>query len=162
MVHSRVVQNLRSKQTWGIAFGSAATASHATFPSDELKFEKLSFEISPLQVFSGLHGRYKDVYLLESIEGPRKLAQYSFIGFDPKLTVTIKNGEATSVDEESGEKNREKITDPLYAIKKIIQNHTVQERGFRFVGGAVGYFSYDEPESSLLDRVVLDDFLYGV
>ena len=142
-MHSSVVQNLRSKQTWGIAFGSAATASHATFPSDELKFEKLSFEISPLQVFSGLHGRYKDVYLLESIEGPRKLAQYSFIGFDPKLTVTIKNGEATSVDEESGEKNREKITDPLYAIKKIIQNHTVQERGFRFVGGAVGYFSYD-------------------
>ncbi|MGD2066013.1 MAG: hypothetical protein PVI43_02445, partial [Candidatus Bathyarchaeota archaeon] len=60
----------------------------------QLKIEKLSFEKPPLEIFSKLYNNYESTYILESIEGPKKLSQYSFIGFDPSLTITIKNGEA--------------------------------------------------------------------
>jgi len=58
-----------------------------------LKTRKLSFEKPPLEIFSKLYSNYENAYILESIEGPKKLSQYSFIGFDPTLTITIKNGE---------------------------------------------------------------------
>jgi len=82
------------------------------------------------------------VYILESIEGPKKLSQYSFIGFNPELTIKIKNGEAYTHNKRTGEKEREKVNEPLEVIAKTLRNRP----GFkeqRFVGGAVGYISYD-------------------
>ncbi|MCJ7561115.1 anthranilate synthase component I [Candidatus Bathyarchaeota archaeon] len=81
--------------------------------------------------------------MLESIEGPRKLAQYSFIGFDPRLTIKIKNGEAITRNERTGEESREKTSDPLHILKKLVKGKAVPNKEFRFVGGAVGYISYD-------------------
>lgn len=96
--------------------------------------------------------------MLESIEGPKKLSQYSFLGFDPALTIKIKNGEAVTCNETTGEEEREKVNEPLGIIEKTIRNRL----GFkeqRFVGGAVGYISYDAvryweklPESTLDDQ----------
>jgi anthranilate synthase component 1 len=70
------------------------------------------------------------------------LSQYSFIGFNPELTITIKNQEAVTYNERTGEKEKEKVYEPLSIISKTIRNR----QGFkeqRFVGGAVGYISYD-------------------
>ena len=39
--------------------------------------------------------------------------------------------------------DREKTSDPLHAIKKLVKGKAVPNSEFRFVGGAVGYFSYD-------------------
>ena len=82
------------------------------------------------------------MYILESIEGPKKLSKYSFIGFNPELTIKIKNGEAYTHNKRTGEKEREKVNEPLEVIAKTLRNRP----GFkeqRFVGGAVGYISYD-------------------
>ncbi len=76
------------------------------------------------------------------MEGPTKLAQYSFIGFDPKLNIQTKNGYATIINK-NGETTTEKTSDPLNLIEKIIRQQTLQNREFRYVGGAVGYISYD-------------------
>jgi anthranilate synthase component 1 len=70
------------------------------------------------------------------------LSRYSFIGFNPELTITIKNQEAVTYNERTGEKEKEKVYEPLSIISKTIRNR----QGFkeqRFVGGAVGYISYD-------------------
>jgi len=107
-----------------------------------LRARKLSFEKPPLEIFSKLYNNYENVYILESIEGPKKLSQYSFIGFDPTLTITIKNGEAVIRNERTGEEERKKINEPLAVIQETLRNLP----GFkeqRFVGGAVGYISYD-------------------
>jgi len=108
----------------------------------QLKLKKISFKKSPLEIFSKLYNHYENAYILESIEGPKKLSQYSFIGFNPELTVTIKNREAITYNERTGEKERKKADEPLAVIAK-----TLRERiGFkeqRFVGGAVGYIGYD-------------------
>jgi anthranilate synthase component 1 len=100
--------------------------------------------------------------MLESIEGPKKLTQYSFIGFDPALTINIKNREAITCSETTGEEDREKVTEPLGIIEKTIRNQlgfNARAREQRFVGGAVGYISYDAvryweklPESSFDDQ----------
>jgi anthranilate synthase component I len=108
----------------------------------QLKFKKISFKKAPLEIFSKLYNHYENVYILESIEGPKKLSQYSFIGFNPELTITIKNREAVTHNERTGEKEKEKADEPLKVIAKTLRNRP----GFReqrFVGGAVGYISYD-------------------
>jgi anthranilate synthase component 1 len=123
-----------------------------------LKTRKLSFEKPPLEIFSKIYNNYENAYILESIEGPKKLSQYSFIGFDPTLTITIKNGEAVIRNERTGEEERKKVNEPLAIIQKTLRNLP----GFkeqRFIGGAVGYISYDAvrcweklPESALDDQ----------
>jgi anthranilate synthase component 1 len=124
----------------------------------QLKIRKLSFEKPPLEIFSKLYSRYENMYILESIEGPKKLSQYSFIGFDPTLTITIKNGEAVTRNERTGEEERRKVGEPLAVIQETLRNLP----GFkeqRFIGGAVGYISYDAvrcweklPERALDDQ----------
>ena len=115
------------------------TSSKAT---RQLKTRKIAFEKPPLEIFSKLYNNYENTYILESIEGPKKLSQYSFIGFDPSVTITIKNREAVICNKRTGEEERKKVNEPLAVIQETLRNIP----GFskqRFIGGAVGYISYD-------------------
>ncbi len=94
-------------------------------------------------MFSQLHERHKTVYLLESLEGPQKLAQYSFIGFNPRLSITVKDGVAIICDEKTGAEDKQRVTDPLSPIQQVVSSQVLPNRVLRFVGGAVGYISYD-------------------
>lgn len=110
---------------------------------DSLKVKKIILNKQPLEIFSKLQEKYQTTYLLESIEGPKKLAQYSFIGFDPKQTVTIKNGQAQIQNQLTGKKTTEKTSDPLQTLRSLIQTGKTLSNESRFIGGAVGYVSYD-------------------
>jgi len=123
-----------------------------------MKFRKLPFVNSPLEIFSTFYKHYQNAYILESVEGPRKLAQYSFIGFDPSLTIKMKNGEVVTCNERTGEENRKKVSDPLHVIEKIVKGRLLPHKEFRFVGGAVGHISYDAVRywERLPDRAVDD------
>jgi len=80
--------------------------------------------------------------LLESADGPRRLAQFSFIGFSPSTIVQLKDGHYEELSQD-GRSDSKGIKTPLSFLRKILsENHTTY-RGFRFVGGIVGYFSYD-------------------
>jgi anthranilate synthase component 1 len=57
--------------------------------------------------------------------------------------ITVKNGVATMRNERTEDEETRQVTDPLFAIQQTLQSRTVSDRGFRFVGGAVGYISYD-------------------
>ncbi|MDR2700488.1 MAG: anthranilate synthase component I [Nitrososphaerota archaeon] len=103
----------------------------------------MAYNRQPFDIFSKLQTHYKNTYFLESIEGPKKLAQYSFIGFSPTTTIQAKNGQATITNNKTGKKTRQKITDPLNLIQETLKPKTVHNREFRFVGGAVGYISFD-------------------
>ena len=123
-----------------------------------MKTKKISFEKPPLEIFSKLYNNYENTYILESIEGPKKLSQYSFIGFNPTLTITIKNGKTVIRNKRTGEKERRKAGEPLAVIQETLRSLP----GFkeqRFIGGAVGYISYDAvrcweklPEKALDDQ----------
>jgi len=76
------------------------------------------------------------------MEGPRKLAQYSFIGFMPRLVIIAKDGKLTLLNMNDDEKINIKTKDPLDYIDVILRNIQCSKT-FRFLGGAVGYISYD-------------------
>ncbi len=144
---------------FGFQKSTTSTISNITH---QLKIKKLSFEKPPLEIFSKLYTNYENTYILESIEGPKKLSQYSFIGFGPTLKITIKKGEAVIRNERTSEKERKKVGEPLAVIQETLRNLP----GFkeqRFIGGAVGYISYDAvrcweklPENALDDQNLPD------
>ena len=122
---------------------------------DELKLE--GFNIIPLikEIDSdsdsptSLYSRIKDKrnsFLLESIEGGEKWAQYSIIGLDCKDTIKvtgnkieIKNNEATNILESK---------DPLNELDNILTKFKSPnlENMPRFYGGYVGFFAYESAQ----------------
>ena len=46
-------------------------------------------------------------------------------------------------NEKTGEEEREKTSDPLYILEKLVKGRALPNKELRFVGGAVGYISYD-------------------
>jgi anthranilate synthase component 1 len=130
--------------TWGIMFGYKPSVTQTTIKTTHrIRLRKLPFAHSPLEIFSKFYKHHQNAYILESVEGPRKLAQYSFIGFNPSLTIKMKNGEVITRNERTGEENRKKFSDPLHAIEKIVKGRLLPHKELRFVGGAVGHISYD-------------------
>lgn len=147
---------------WGIVFGYEPPAIEARSKTTfRLKFKRLPFEYSPLETFSKFYERFKNTYILESVKGPKKLAQYSFIGFDPQLTIRIKNGEVTVHNGKTGEETSGKVADPLHVVNKIVRDKLFSYKGFRFVGGAVGYVSYDTVRYwERLPKTTVDDLSF--
>ena len=82
-------------------------------------------------------------FLLESVEGGERLARYSFLGADPYLTVRLEDGVAYA--NQRGYKQAVPYTDPLIALQSFLAPYrSVNVDGLpRFLGGAVGYLSYE-------------------
>ena len=85
-------------------------------------------------------------FLLESVEGGERWAQWSFLGWDPVFTLTSRDGECTAegIDIELGE------GDPLAVLERLIKRFASPEITIPDVetlpplhSGAVGYLSYD-------------------
>ncbi len=129
--------NYRKYNKWGIVFGSAPTQTKP------LNYVKFNYTNQPLEIFSKLHQKYKTAYLLESIEGPQKLAQFSFLGFDPKINITAKNGAVTITNLQTNQTLKKQTNDPFKLIAEQLQPYANHMVDFRFIGGALGYISYD-------------------
>ena len=59
------------------------------------------------------------------------------------MTVEIKNGEAEIRNEKTGEVEREKTSGPLHIVEALVKDTALSSNEFRFIGGAVGFISYD-------------------
>ena len=84
-------------------------------------------------------------FLLESIEGGERLARYSFIGSGPFALLTLRDGVATIASDTAT--TTEPYRDPLAPLQRLVEQHRSAEVPGttlpRFVGGAVGYLSYE-------------------
>ena len=74
--------------------------------------------------------------------GPERLAKFSFIGFMPKLVISAKNRRLTVWKRETDEKITIETDDPLEILREILSANKIFSR-YRFIGGAVGFISYD-------------------
>ncbi len=72
--------------------------------------------------------------------GPRKLAEYSFIGFDPALVIEGHESFSTIYRDESIEGYD---GDPLRLLSSLARPLANASASPRFIGGFVGYVSYD-------------------
>jgi anthranilate synthase component 1 len=85
----------------------------------------------------------ENVFLLESAEAAERFGRYSFLGFDPKRTFSYRGGVYTVVDADGVREVAAK--DPFSGLAELIGRKSVAPLPNlpAFVGGAVGYFSYD-------------------
>lgn len=104
---------------------------------------KLDWKKQPIEIFNSLYEHCEYTYILESVEGPESLAEYSFIGFEPRITISVKDGVAEVHYKARNEKERRVISDPLSLVKEFVDGERRLQGYFRFIGGAVGYVSYD-------------------
>ena len=81
-------------------------------------------------------------FFLDSGMDPQKLGRYSFLGSDPFLVMRSRGDEITLIQEGVEEKRRGNPFDVLGELQKTYFINTSQ-MPVPFIGGAVGYFSYD-------------------
>lgn len=81
-------------------------------------------------------------FLLESVEGGEKWAQYSFLGADPSVVFRSK-GKKIEITEKG--ETKKFSGNPIDALRELLSRYkpVVSKDVPRFHGGAVGYFSYD-------------------
>ena len=85
----------------------------------------------------------ENVFLLESAEAAERFGRYSFLGFDPKRILSYKDGLYTVIDADGVREVAAK--DPFRGLAEIVGKKSIVPLPNlpAFVGGAVGYFSYD-------------------
>ena len=100
---------------------------------------------TPLSLYSKISDQ-KNNFLLESVEGRERWAQYSIIGFGCLDTIKVSgNTIETLID---GVSNKCKAENPLLAIQEITSQHLSPnlEHLPRFHGGYVGFFAYESSQ----------------
>ena len=131
--------------------------------------------ITPISLLRRISQRDQRFFLLESIEGGEKWGRYSFLGFNPIMRITCKNGKVML--EENGEQ-REIKEEPFAALRTLMGQYKAPKLADMppFAGGLVGYFAYsmigyceptlhiskdemDDYDFMLFDKVIAYDHL---
>lgn len=96
---------------------------------------------TPILLLRRLQAKSSRFFLLESVEGGEKWARYSFLGYDPILRATCKNG---VVRLEGAENRTVETQQPLDVLRGVLaQYRSPRLDGLPpFTGGFVGYFAY--------------------
>ncbi|MDR0874584.1 MAG: anthranilate synthase component I family protein [Clostridiales Family XIII bacterium] len=99
-------------------------------------------DITPADCFLKLKRLSKQCFILESLEDEADTGRYTFIGYDPKMGITCKDGVMTI---RGGASFEIETKDPAVQIRKVLaDNLSPKIEGLPpFTGGLVGYFSYD-------------------
>lgn len=116
--------------------------------------------VTPITLLMKLASIDHNYYLLESVEDGVRQGRYSFLGFNPLMHVTCKNG---MVLLKSGEIEKEIVDEPMNVLRDLISEYrSPRIEGMPpFTGGFVGYFSYEmigyaEPKLNLKKSDVND------
>lgn len=98
--------------------------------------------ITPINLLRKLTLVDKNYFLLESVEGGERWGRYSFLGFNPLMHVTCKDGIVTVKSGEIVTKTKE---NPLDALRRLLSRYKAPriEELPPFTGGFVGYFAYE-------------------
>ena len=113
--------------------------TYSTIPVCKEIYADVITPITLLRKLAALSDRY---YLLESIEGGEKWARYSFLGFDPVMRMTCKDGVVTI--EEGDTTKKTETQNPMEAVREVMSAYhapTLPDMP-PFTGGLVGYFAY--------------------
>lgn len=131
--------------------------------------------ITPISLLRRMETLDKNFFLLESVEGGEKWGRYSFLGYNPVLHVSCKDGVVTQI---SGEIKMECDTDGMTTLRNLLEKYkSPRIKGLpTFTGGFVGYFAYEmigytEPKLNikssdfddynlmLFDKIIAFDYL---
>ena len=110
--------------------------------SNDLTFnkKKIDTDKDPFEIFKRIYLNYENVFILESLTGPKELSEFSVIGFDPEFTIKCDNGKFQICRNEKTMYEKQ-VKDPLLELRRILP--IIEEKKLRYIGGAVGYVSYE-------------------
>ncbi|MFB3042757.1 MAG: anthranilate synthase component I family protein, partial [Nitrososphaerales archaeon] len=87
---------------------------------------------------------YDDAYILESAIGPRKLAEYSFIGFNPRITISLVNNRIKTRSLDGIESHVLGDGGAIFEdLRRLLHENSSNNIQTRLVGGFVGFIGYD-------------------
>jgi anthranilate synthase component 1 len=100
--------------------------------------------LTPIMVFKVLQDCYDNAFLLESVEHGESVGRYTFVGVDSMALIRFQKGVLT-ISQHTQEIIKETCQDPFPLIQDYMKNfRPLPHEGMSpFVGGAVGYFTYD-------------------
>lgn len=101
---------------------------------------------TPTSIFLKGCGQDNKGFLLESIEGSKNLARYSFIGVGFSNSAVLEDGVFSYGSDQDGIASEgRKTSKPLAEIEKIMDGYKLYQDPEldHFIGGAVGFLSYD-------------------
>ncbi len=121
------------------AYEIAKTQEYRMIPISSALYSDFITPITALRILKNVS---KHCFLLESAEANQTFGRYSFLGFDPKLTLTCRDHVLTI---ESGVTMTETVAHPKEYIRKVLSDNKSPKMPElpTFTGGLVGYFSYD-------------------
>lgn len=99
--------------------------------------------ITPITLLRRISQHSKNYFLLESIEGGETWGRYSFLGFQPIMRVTCKDGVVTISEKQVPDRNISTVK-PYDVLRSIMNEYSAPRiEGLPpFAGGFVGYFAY--------------------
>ena len=114
------------------------------YKSVALSTELYADTITPIQALRILMGVSEHCFILESAQYSKTWGRYTFLGYDPQMTITCVNGQMT-ISGPQTQAQTFQADDPGAHIQEILDQHKseTQENLPPFTGGLVGYFSYD-------------------
>ncbi len=117
----------------------AASGAYRRIPVSR---ELLSDFITPIQALRTLRAQSGHCFLLESAADSAGWGRYTFLGFDPTLEITCKDGVLRLRDRDTA---RVEIQHPASVLRKVLAEYRSPHiPGLPpFTGGLVGYFAYD-------------------
>jgi anthranilate synthase component I len=102
--------------------------------------KKIDTDKDPFEIFKRIYLNYENVFILESLTGPKELSEFSVIGFDPEFTINCDNRKFQICRNEKTMYEK-LVKDPLLELRRILP--ILEEKKLRYIGGAVGYVSYE-------------------
>ena len=93
--------------------------------------------LDPYALFAASRDDHPHAFLLESLTGPARLAEHTFVGFDPEVIVSYRAGILRSNGETI------KTARPLESLRSILREHEAPGVPGRYIGGLVGYVSFE-------------------
>ena len=107
-------------------------------------YELLVDQFTPVRLFGCLHEKYKNCFILESVDNKDQWGRYSYVGIDPKAEIII-NGSTAVIKKADGTSEESQIKDPKEFLQGILDEYRSPKiNGYpKLTGGLIGYFAYD-------------------
>lgn len=115
------------------------TAAAGRYDVLPVSCEILADICTPIEALKILKNVSTHCYLLESAQPSEKWGRYTFLGLDPKMEVTCRNGVMKA------EKLTFETQNPSQVLREILAQYKSPRFAYlpTFTGGIVGYFAYD-------------------